>query len=91
MKIWCIFKGDTAIKWRELLVVDEPSPLAWVTYNIFGGTSDPFKGCQIPLTMIILSGGFREHAVGVLPVGFCNRLQELNLGSFHATFGGGSR
>jgi hypothetical protein len=26
MKIWCIFKGDTAIKWRELLVVDEPSP-----------------------------------------------------------------
>ena len=22
MKIWCIFKGDTAIKWRELLVVE---------------------------------------------------------------------
>jgi hypothetical protein len=21
MKIWCIFKSDTAIKWRELLVV----------------------------------------------------------------------
>jgi hypothetical protein len=26
MKIWCISKSDTAIKWRELLVVDEPSP-----------------------------------------------------------------
>jgi hypothetical protein len=35
MKIWCIFKGDIAIKWRELLVVEEPSPLACVTHNIF--------------------------------------------------------
>ena len=26
MKIWCISKSDTAIKWRELLVVKEPSP-----------------------------------------------------------------
>ncbi|RLA86636.1 MAG: hypothetical protein DRG34_06350 [Deltaproteobacteria bacterium] len=26
MKIWCIFKSDTAIKWRELLVVEEPFP-----------------------------------------------------------------
>jgi hypothetical protein len=26
MKIWCIFKRDTAIKWRELLVVEQPSP-----------------------------------------------------------------
>jgi len=35
MKIWCIFKGDTAIKWRELLVVDEPSP--WpAAHNIIG-------------------------------------------------------
>jgi hypothetical protein len=25
-RLWCIFKGDTAIKWRELLVVDTPSP-----------------------------------------------------------------
>ena len=38
MKIWCIFKGDTAIKWRELLVVEEPSPLACVAHNIFGET-----------------------------------------------------
>ena len=38
MKIWCIFKRDTAIKWRELLVVDEPSPLACVAHNIFGET-----------------------------------------------------
>ena len=36
MKIWCIFKSDSAIKWRELLVVDEPSPLACVAHNIFG-------------------------------------------------------
>ncbi len=57
MKIWCIFKGDTAIKWRELLVVDEPSPVACVAYNILGETPAPFKGCQTPPTMIILSGG----------------------------------
>jgi len=38
MKIWCIFKGDTAIKWRELLVVEQPSPLACVAYNISGET-----------------------------------------------------
>jgi hypothetical protein len=36
MKIWCIFKSNTAIKWRELLVVEEPSPLACVAHNIFG-------------------------------------------------------
>jgi len=38
MKIWCIFKRYTAIKWRELLVVEEPSPLACVANNIFGET-----------------------------------------------------
>ncbi len=38
MKIWCIVKSDTAIKWRELLVVDEPSPLACVAHNIFRET-----------------------------------------------------
>ena len=38
MNIWCIFKGDTAIKGRELLVVEEPSPLACVAHNIFGET-----------------------------------------------------
>jgi hypothetical protein len=38
MKIWCIFKRDTAIKWRELLVVDEPSSLACVAHNIFRET-----------------------------------------------------
>jgi len=38
MKIWCIFKSDTAIKWRELLVVDQSSPLAYVAHNIFGDT-----------------------------------------------------
>ncbi|MEE8621839.1 MAG: hypothetical protein V3T37_07285, partial [Syntrophobacteria bacterium] len=47
MKIWCIFKGDTAIKWRELLVVDEPSPLACVAHNILretpGGTKTPLQ------------------------------------------------
>ncbi len=36
MKIWCIFKSDTAIKWRESLVVEEPSPLACVAHNILG-------------------------------------------------------
>ncbi|MEE8620637.1 MAG: hypothetical protein V3T37_01160 [Syntrophobacteria bacterium] len=40
MKIWCIFKSDTAIKWRELLVVDEPPPLACVAYNIFVKTPE---------------------------------------------------
>jgi hypothetical protein len=30
MKIWCLRKTDTAIKWRALLVVGEPSPLAYV-------------------------------------------------------------
>jgi hypothetical protein len=39
MKIWCISKSDTAIKWRESLVVDEPSPLACVVHNIFGETA----------------------------------------------------
>jgi hypothetical protein len=38
MKIWCIVKSDTAIKWRELLVVDQPSLLPCVAHNIFGGT-----------------------------------------------------
>jgi hypothetical protein len=38
MKIWCFGKRDTAIKWRELLVVKEPSLLACVTHNIFGET-----------------------------------------------------
>ena len=38
MKIWCIFKSDTAIKWRELLVVVEPSPWACAAHNIFGET-----------------------------------------------------
>jgi hypothetical protein len=36
--MWCIFKGDTAIKGRELLVVEEPSPVACVAHNIFGET-----------------------------------------------------
>jgi hypothetical protein len=39
MKIWCIFKGDTAIKWRELLVVKQPSLLVYVAHNIFWGNS----------------------------------------------------
>ncbi len=38
MKIWCIVKSDTAIKWRELLVVDQASPLACVAHNVFGET-----------------------------------------------------
>jgi hypothetical protein len=38
MKIWCIIKNDTAIKWRELLVVDEPCPLACVAHSILGET-----------------------------------------------------
>ncbi len=38
MKIWCNSKRDTAIKWCELLVVEEPSPLACVAHNIFGVT-----------------------------------------------------
>jgi hypothetical protein len=38
MKMWCIFEGDTAIKWRELLVVEELSPAASVAHNIFGET-----------------------------------------------------
>ncbi|MEE8621197.1 MAG: hypothetical protein V3T37_04010, partial [Syntrophobacteria bacterium] len=42
MKIWCISKSDTAIKWRELLVVEEPSPLACVAHNIFGETPGVF-------------------------------------------------
>ena len=36
--MWCIFKGDTAIKGRELLVVEEPSPMACVAHNIFRET-----------------------------------------------------
>ncbi len=44
MKIWCIFKGDTAIKWRELLVVDEPSPLSCVAHNIFGQNPGSLNG-----------------------------------------------
>jgi len=36
MKIWCISKSDTAIKWRELLVVDEPSPWPVSLITFFG-------------------------------------------------------
>jgi len=36
MKIWCIFKIYTAIKWRELLVVEQPSLLACFANNILG-------------------------------------------------------
>ena len=36
MKIWCIFKSDTAIRWRELFVVDEPSLLALSLITFFG-------------------------------------------------------
>jgi len=43
MKIWCIFKSDTAIKWRELLVVDEPPPLACGAHNIFEETPAGFS------------------------------------------------
>jgi len=38
MKIWCFRKRDTAIKWRELLVVEEPSPLACLAHNILAET-----------------------------------------------------
>ena len=38
MKIWCFHKRDTAIKWCELLVVEEPSPLVCVVHNIFWET-----------------------------------------------------
>ena len=38
MKIWCFRKMDTAMKWRELLVVEDPYPLACVAHNIFGKT-----------------------------------------------------
>jgi hypothetical protein len=38
MKIWCFRKKDTAMRWRELLFVDEPSPLACVAHNIFWET-----------------------------------------------------
>ncbi len=47
MKIWCIFKSDTAMKWRELLVVDEPSPLACVAHNILG--ESPGRNIMIPV------------------------------------------
>ena len=46
MKIWWFRKRDTAIKRRELLVVEEPSPLACVAHNIFGET--PVQ--EFPLT-----------------------------------------
>ena len=38
MKIWCFRKRDTAIKWCELLVVEEPSPLACLVHNILAET-----------------------------------------------------
>ena len=38
MKIWCFHKRDTAIKWRELLVVEEPSPLVCLAHNILAET-----------------------------------------------------
>jgi hypothetical protein len=41
MKIWCFRKRDTAIKWRALLVVEEPSPWACVFHNILGETPAP--------------------------------------------------
>ena len=55
MKIWCIFKSDTAIKWRELLVVDEPSPLACVAHNIFGESPRSMDGWK--QTRSSLGGG----------------------------------
>jgi hypothetical protein len=36
MKIWCIFKMNTAIKRCELLVVDEPHPLALSIITLLG-------------------------------------------------------
>ena len=36
MNIWCIFKGNTAIKWRELLVVGGPSPWPVSFITFFG-------------------------------------------------------
>jgi hypothetical protein len=38
MKVWYIFKRDTAIKSRALFVVEEPSSLASAAHNIFGET-----------------------------------------------------
>ena len=40
MKTWCLLIRDTAIKWCELLVVEEPSPLACVAHDIFWETPD---------------------------------------------------
>jgi len=45
MKMWCLLIRDTAIRWRALLVVEEPSLLAHVLYNIFGETPDSFSPC----------------------------------------------
>jgi hypothetical protein len=73
----------------QLLVVEEPCPLACFAYNIFGVTPDPFKGCQIPLTMIILSGGLGSTIEEVLPVGSCSRLPGVGAGVFLSSIGKG--
>ena len=65
MKIWCIFKGDTAIKWRELLVVEQPSPLACVAYNISGETpvklSLDFVFCAEVISHVTFVPGFARQ------------------------------
>jgi hypothetical protein len=44
MKIWCFRKRDTAIRWRELLVMEELSPLACIAHSIFGETPGKYEG-----------------------------------------------
>jgi hypothetical protein len=66
MKIWCIFKSDTAIKWRELLVVEEPSPLPCVAHNIFGELLGIYNVLVFLANVGILAKNFRA-AGEVLP------------------------
>ena len=58
-------KGDTAIKGRELLVVEEPSPVACIAHNIFGET--PMKKILLTLfKMNVTRNGSLLKQVGPL-------------------------
>jgi hypothetical protein len=78
MKIWCICKGDTAKKWRELLVVEQPSPVACVAHNIFWEApvnldSGVLTAHRLPLNIFT---GYLPHLMAVQDMKGTNLLEK---------------
>ena len=80
MKIWCIFKSDTAIKWRELLVVEEPSPWPVSLITFFGEspvqfTLDNVENEAIPSEVYWSNGVVRHCKISNLKHQITNKSQ----------------